>query len=153
MNNRKGFSLMELMMVIAIISIMISVVLIYSDRTKKELEGAAREVAASIREAQNYALTGKNASASCSNEYIFTYEINSPNYSISGCIDPAISYVLKNNVEFLNEGSFSFEAPWGKVNPPSSQIIRLKKGSHCIEISVCKFGSVKESVIACPPSA
>lgn len=50
---------MELMIVIAIIGIMTSIILIYPSKADKEVEGAAREIAAMIRESQNNALTGK----------------------------------------------------------------------------------------------
>ena len=61
--NKKGFSLIELMIVIAIISIMAGIILSSTSqgRTKHELETAMREVAAGIRGAQNNALSGKRS--------------------------------------------------------------------------------------------
>jgi len=58
---KNGFSLMELMVVIAIIGIMTSVTLVYigGERQEEKLEAASRLVTGSIREAQNNALTGR----------------------------------------------------------------------------------------------
>lgn len=59
--NRRGFSFMELMVVIAIIMIMTVVMLVISvqDRERKKYQAAGREVTAVVRETQNNALTGK----------------------------------------------------------------------------------------------
>jgi prepilin-type N-terminal cleavage/methylation domain-containing protein len=61
-----GFTLVELMISMAILSIMaaLTIVSMTGAKTKQEVEGAARQVAAAVREAQNYALTGKNIGAS-----------------------------------------------------------------------------------------
>ncbi len=59
--NKKGFTFIEVIIIFTIIFIMTSVLLgtSYKDRPKKEIETVAREVAATIRETQNNALTGK----------------------------------------------------------------------------------------------
>lgn len=61
MQNKKGFSFLEVIIVVAIIVIMTMVMFVISfkDRSKKELEAVGREVAAAIRETQNNALTGR----------------------------------------------------------------------------------------------
>ena len=60
--NDAGFSLIELVTVMAIISIGVSVLTVSfttTQRTKKNLETNARQFASVLKEAQNYALTGK----------------------------------------------------------------------------------------------
>lgn len=61
-----GVTFVELMVVIAIIGIMtaVTVVSLQSSRDKKAVEVAGKQVVASIREAQNNALTGKNGNCS-----------------------------------------------------------------------------------------
>ncbi len=63
--NKKGFSLLEMVIIMAIVSIMTSVMLVVtlSEKDTKEIEAAGREITAAIREAQNYALTGKQQGA------------------------------------------------------------------------------------------
>lgn len=57
----RGFTLVELMISTAIIGLLSSVVLVALHRSQiaKEAEGDVRTVAAALREAQNYALTGR----------------------------------------------------------------------------------------------
>ena len=59
--NKKGFSLLEMLIVVSIIMTMTMTMFVISfkDRDKKELETVGRSVAAAIRETQNNALTGK----------------------------------------------------------------------------------------------
>lgn len=61
MKNKNGFSFLEMIVTIAIISIMTAVFFssLSGNKELKAVEGEARKVAAAIREAQNYALTGK----------------------------------------------------------------------------------------------
>lgn len=59
---KKGFTLLEVLVTVSIISVITaaSIVSLGNLKQKKEVEGDARRLAASIREAQNYALTGRN---------------------------------------------------------------------------------------------
>lgn len=61
MKTKKGFTLIELLVVMAMTAIMIAVTLtsLSDARNQKAVEGEARKLAATIREVQNYALTGK----------------------------------------------------------------------------------------------
>jgi len=124
-------------------------------RTDKSLEIAAREVAATVREAQNYALTGRDAGESggvnC-NDYIFTYTIGSAVYTIKNNCNINISYTLKNGVVFDNEGSFSFSAPHGIVSIVSTETITLSKNSKKITVCVYSSGKIMETSIgeSCP---
>jgi type II secretory pathway pseudopilin PulG len=151
--NKKAFSLVELMVIIGIIGIMSSVVIVSLQRGKveKELETAAREVSAAIREAQNNALTGKSASSSdpiCT-QYDFTYYANA-NYSVGtvgglGC--PLVGYTLKNGVTFASSGSFSFSIPFGNISSGAS--IQLTKNSSSYYVCVSTGGAVTEQKGAC----
>lgn len=58
---QKGFTLVEILVVMAMTAIMISVTLISlgGTRDQKAVEGETRKFAATVRELQNYALTGR----------------------------------------------------------------------------------------------
>lgn len=148
--HRKGFTLLELMIVIAIIGTMASVTLTYlgGSRKDRELEVAAREVAAAVREAQNNALTGKNASSTCSS-YVFTY--GGSNYSVSNnseCINSPIQYTLKNRVTFQNSGSLSFSIPFGVLSPDNNAVLTLRNQTgKTINVCVYPPGRVEEKRI------
>jgi prepilin-type N-terminal cleavage/methylation domain-containing protein len=83
---KRGFSLLEMVVVVAIIVIMTMVMFVISfkDRSSKELEAVGREVSAAVREAQNNALTGRqrdNDLLPCSFAFILN---GSSGYSIRG---------------------------------------------------------------------
>jgi len=141
----KAFTLIELMIVVAIIGIMSSVVIIsmQNGKIEKELETAAREVAATIREAQNNALTGKNASSTnpiCS-QYNFAYTNGSSNYSVNCSGNYSNNYTLKNGVTFASGGNFNFSIPFGGV---AANGIKITKNSICYCVAVNSSGSVEE---------
>lgn len=150
MKSHKGVTFIELMVVIVIIGIMTGTTLVSvrGSQTGKELESAAREVAAAVREAQNYALTGKKLTSSCS--YNFVYVNGTANYNIGGCISPAVNYILKNGVTFGSGGSFDYYAPHGNVS--SSNKILLFKKSKYRTVCVNSSGAVEEKSgnAACP---
>ncbi len=58
---KKGFSFLEVIVVVSIILIMTSLVFIVSfkERNRKKVQAVSRETIAAIRESQNYSLTGK----------------------------------------------------------------------------------------------
>ena len=61
MSQRKGFTLIEILVVVAIIGIAAGIILVSvgSGRTQKEVEGDARRLVGMLRELQNDALSGK----------------------------------------------------------------------------------------------
>ncbi|MFA6974148.1 MAG: type II secretion system protein [Parcubacteria group bacterium] len=147
-----AFTLVELLVVIAFIGIMTSVALVsfQSSKDKKIVETEARKVAATIREAQNYALTGKGISVSCGT-INFCYN-NSAQYSINGGREAASCtveyYKLGNGANFTNTACFTFSAPWGNVS--ASANIGVKRGSYCSTITVTSSGNVTEgSAVGC----
>jgi prepilin-type N-terminal cleavage/methylation domain-containing protein len=155
--NKKGFSLMELLIAMAIVSIIASATMVSMSSQKRntEVETAAREVAAAIRQAQNNSLTGKGASSSCS-QYNFSYTKstpNSPNYSIDCSGSDYTNYALKNGVTFANAGpgTFSFSIPFGNLNPASDATIQVVKGSSSYYVCLDKGGDVSEvKNLPCP---
>ncbi len=83
---RRGFSFLEMIVVLSIITIMTVVMFVtmYRDRSTKEIETAAREVTAAIREAQNNALTGRqreNDSLPCAFAFILN---DDQHYQVKG---------------------------------------------------------------------
>lgn len=154
--NKNGFTLMELMIAMAIVAIMtvIGIVSIQSGKVKSQLEASAREVSVAIREAQNNALSGKNASIenNC-NQYDFTY--GGTTYSVgtvsgSGC--PLAIYALKNGVTFASGGNFNFSIPLGTFSIISGgNSIQLKKGSDYYYVCInSSSGNVYEKQSGCP---
>jgi len=161
--NKNGFSLVELVIVMAIISIMTAVGLVslQSSRTATQLEASGREVAAAIREAQNNALTGKNANSTGTicQVYNFVYT-TSPDQYITNCSgNYQNAHLLKNGVEFFSGGQISFNIPSGSAtlvnpsNPPSNTIqqIRLDKGTSTSHYYICvnRSGSISEQSGLC----
>lgn len=145
---KRGFSFLELMITIAIAGIMTATMLVSMNeqRDRKAVEGAAREVAAVIREIQNYALTGKKLASSSGCAYVFNW--SGTGYNISSC--DTQSYTLKNGVSFNNNGSFSFSIPFANLNTSSTTSIMLKKNSSNYYVCVYASGVVSESIDICP---
>ncbi len=167
--NKKGVTLLELMTVIAIVGIMTGVSLIFlsrENREKKEVEMAAQEVAAALREAQNAALTGKamEASGEYPCRFVFQATANSSNYSVSyhyyeeeagGCSNTSsmktyASYTLKNGVKFDNSNYLpaTFSIPWGTLettatDPQNRRYVVVKNNTY-YTICACKSGKIKE---------
>lgn len=166
----KGFSLLELTVAMAVVGILIAAVIVplNNSRTKKEVEVAAREVAAAIREAQNYALTGKSTSAGYPCRYGFRADNTESGYYIDyyyatesctilqGITQPYISYELKNGVLFSSDsGDFDFSVPWGVITAntftlPARYVV--SKGSSSYTVCVYSAGNITElpGGVACP---
>ena len=102
------------------------------------MEAASREVTSALREAQNDALSGKNAKTCTS--HMFNYSGSS--YSI-GCAGSLTSYNLKNGVTFQGNGSVSFSIPFANVSNAAS--IKLQKSGVCYQVSVSAAGVILES--------
>jgi type II secretory pathway pseudopilin PulG len=151
---KKGYTLIEVMMIIAMVGIMTVATMSYLTGTKndKAVETAAREVASAVREAQNYALTGKNASSPKCTTYEFKWNINSDAYLIEFanvlCGVPHIAYTLKNGVTFGNSGTVNFSIPNATID--NKKTIQLTKGSINYFVCVCQSGRITESATVCP---
>jgi prepilin-type N-terminal cleavage/methylation domain-containing protein len=155
---KNGFTLLELLIVMAMIMIMtvVSLVFLGNNKKNKELEAAARAVSVAIREAQNNALAGKQITADrypC--VFRFKKESDPTTFSIkytdhdlsSSCTGATenthVTYALKNNVRIENSPDyFYFSVPFGEVcteNPPNNCSNPLVAGNY-ITIQLCKIG-------------
>lgn len=121
-----GFTLVELAVVIAIIGILVTLTSVSfgTQNTKKALEVNAREISSVFREAQNYALTGKQLNSSNTTcAYSVTWVASTSTYSLNaipkngatcnGTPTIIVTYLLKQGVTFTGSGSVSFSLPWG----------------------------------------
>lgn len=166
-DNRRGFTLIEILIVVAIIGIAstITLVSLNSGRTDRELEAAAREFASGIREAQNYALTGKQAVASTDpcryqmnwsgGQYTLTYW-----YAPAGgsCAVPSsstvVTYTLKGGVAFVGAlDSVWYKPPHAANDIAASKLITLSKSGRFHSVCLYKNGRVLDQpgqLMACP---
>ena len=140
----------------AIIGVMSSVIMVSLSNSKKEksIEVAARQVAAALREAQNYALSGKGASSGC-NGYTFFWTGSS--YGLKGygtC--PNINetrYNLENRVIFANSGSFELYFPHANlsIGGPISIDLKIETSGPVYKVCVYQSGRVEEiNSASCP---
>lgn len=152
-----GFTLVELVVSMAILSIMaaITIVSLSGTKTKQEVEGAARQVASAIREAQNYALTGKNITSTSTNRAcqfsvastVNTASLSIKQASISGasCGAPAVAttYSLQNGVQFsVASREVLFDVPRGEPSDANGEIGGSQGGaSPYVDFSFAKNGS------------
>src|SRR3989338_8872679 len=122
--NGAGFTLIEVMVVVALMGIMaaLSIVSLESGRIERELEANAREFVGIVREAQNYALTGRQigGNTTCSFSVAWAASAYSLRYTPSGncAASPTLiaSYALKNGVAFSNADALSFSLPHAALN-------------------------------------
>lgn len=170
---RNGFTLIEVIITTAIISIItvISIVSMAGLKVKREVEGSSRIVAAAIREAQNYAVTGKNVVGSvCGSgteacvpcEFRFgtgtnSYTISQSNIPTSG--STCTSFVagptigLPNGVEVTAQ-SVRFSVPRSEPRDSSGNELnsgsidfKVSKGGVDVYICVYPLGRVEERPI------
>ncbi len=156
---------------------MTAVALVYlggSSRSGKEVEFAAREVAASIREAQNNALAGKQPVAgaiACGHGFYFAANGDS-DYKIfynpktgADCStaskthdagsDDYIDYSLPSGVQFsAGSGALYFDSPHGNIYRNGASLgitlnIKIVKDSQKYNICVYPSGNVTESKTGC----
>jgi prepilin-type N-terminal cleavage/methylation domain-containing protein len=174
--NLRGFTFIEVIVVMAIISIMAGIVAVSfkTGRVEKELETNAREFAGIVREAQNYALTGKAITGSgipsgavpCrflvawsggiyKINYIYKNNSsdicdNSNPYSPSYLI---VTYNLKNGVKFSNNSdeSLSFALPHADLDFSGSKSVIFTKESNNYAVCIYSDGRITDhSGTNCP---
>lgn len=151
----KGMTLIEVMAVIVIIGIMsaISIVSFTSSKRSTELETAAEEITAVLREAQNYSLTGKNLKSGC-NTYEVDFNPNSADFRLHnglGSCELNELYSLKNGVTVQVPGNTSFLSPHATVASGATRTV-IQKGGSFYTICVNTSGLVKKisGSVLCP---
>lgn len=167
--NKNGVTLIELVAAIAIIGILASITMI-SFRNQKidsQLESAARELAAAIREAQNYALAGKEQNGSIPCDGIHIRSLGSMrDYQIyfrekeagGGCgSDVALeNYDLANGIVISNNFEIIFQIPHGQATVTTgSSPFTMAKGGKNIGVCLSANGRVEETnvtsgTLTCP---
>ena len=154
--NKKAFSLMELLIIIALITITTGIALAFvgSNKGRTELEAAANEVVSNLRETQNYALTGKSAIGDNCVKYEFHASSNSSDYSMIGYDEEDvvcgfnIDYHLSGKVEFDGDVSISFSTPHGDVN--AGNITLKKEPDNYYHVCINSAGLITKSITPCP---
>ena len=155
-----GVTLIELIVVMAILGIMASITTISfgSSRDKRAVETNARQFAAVVRLAQNYALSGKRAPGVTTPTCGYQVSNNGSAYFIkalkigaSGACDadPVISesYTLNQGVAMtIATDVVSFEIPYGKKSGASS--FTFSKGASSHYVCINTKGEVKDSPTA-----
>lgn len=152
--NKSGFSLVELIVVMAIIVIMTGVLLVSqggNNRNQEDVEAAARKVAAQLRQLQNEALSGKQIGGTSACYFNFvavgtaTYQINYNNCSnvlIAGSSQSFDINTSKNvtagaiTITFLSPRGGSAS---GKVILTSTKDINVQSS-----VCVCSSGNILE---------
>jgi prepilin-type N-terminal cleavage/methylation domain-containing protein len=122
-----GFTLIEVMIVIMIVGSMAIIMLVSfgSGQTERQLETNAREFVGMVREAQNYALTGKQAVAAtdpCRFQVSWSGAVYSMTYwykdaaGVCNQTSPMVTSTLKDGVTFSNADNFYFTLPHANLS-------------------------------------
>ncbi|MFZ2300030.1 MAG: prepilin-type N-terminal cleavage/methylation domain-containing protein [Candidatus Moraniibacteriota bacterium] len=160
-NNPRAFTLIEVMVVIAIISILTGVVIasLGKGRVQRELETNAREFASVVREAQNYALTGKQIAGNTACAFYvrwsasayaleYTYKNGSENCTATPTPIATRTHTLKYGVTFANQGIVAFALPWANT---SAQQVNFQKLTSRHSVCVSDAGKISDQAgTICP---
>lgn len=156
-----GFTLIELLVVIAMIGIMTSVMVVsmQEGRNQRAVDVAARQVAATVRMAQSYAVAGRyesNGRIPCAfyffaqnatGEYGVRYTYHTRNSTTCTSTPTTIvSYTAVNGVTLSQVNNLAFTIPQGTVDQDISAVTRitLSKGTVSTDVCVDGFGRVRE---------
>ena len=126
-------------------SIRKSIASLVTAKRNSELDTAAEEVMAVLREAQNYSLTGKSISSTCIS-YMVDFTNGSGNYNLTNGCALNQNYTLKNGVVVFSAIDTTFVAPHGDNSVPGSwRVITVSKGGTNIYVCINSAGLIKKS--------
>lgn len=165
--NLPAFTLIELVMVMAIIGILASVAMVsFTDgRIRKDIETNAHEFAAVVREAQNYALTGRQL-VSGTTPCFYRITLGGTNYTFDyryknaagACgVSFTVQHTLKSGVTLeSDDASLSFTPPFadifdGNGDPVASGgnvRVEFSKSSKLYAVCIYADGRVLETANA-----
>ncbi len=164
----RGFTLIEMVIVIAIIGLTSSIVItsLSSNRSARETDRAIHVLAGALREAQNYALTGKSVNAAQENCYFAIRFTSATQYTLANYYrsgGDCTSYTtistttLPSGATFTGFGSYptvlAFELPRAEVysatdgalaNLLIAQLIGVMKSSQTHYLCLYPTGRVEE---------
>ena len=150
--NHKGVSLIELMVVIAIIGIMSSIgfALWQSSKNATYLDIAQREVASAVRAAQSYALQGKRLSSGVPSTYGVGFTANNAyciyhdSFNAGNCIE---TFALNNGVVLRGFSAGSnvvfFNVPFGDRSSSGNITWTFEHGGTSMTKSIVIYPSGK----------
>lgn len=161
-----GFTLVELTIVMGIISVMavITLVGLNASREERMVQAASLQVAASLREAQNYALTGQTPAITTKNCWFGVEFPSATSYRTvrqakdgsGNCTGTPVvlgTFPLTNNVTVAPTGTtVGFDLPRGTARFNSTLGITLTRGSISYRICVYPSGRIEErgTDLTCP---
>lgn len=149
MRNKKGFTLLEVMIIIGIIIIMtaVAIVSLGSARTETKLKAAQREVAAAVKLTQSYALQGKMCLGNSPQFYKFKFYGGSADYGIyCNTTNEEIEVdELGGGAKFYGtgDGEITFSVPYAGVGNARTIIIILSGSTK--DVIVSEQGLVTEN--------
>ncbi len=159
--NTKGFTLIELLVVVAIIGIMSSISLVSLRRghDQRVVDSAARQVAATIRMAQSYAVTGRYANDGkipCVYRFFaqsstgaygveYTYHTKSNPTCTTTAVNVA-SYTVTDGVSISDVPQIVFKIPQGTVDQNIDVVTRVRVSKNAARTDICVdgFGRIQE---------
>lgn len=159
---RRGFTIIEMVVVLAIVSLMsaVTIVSLNTSKISREVESQARVFASAVREAQNYALTGKNITSTSGAKPCFfrvesgatgAYYIKQSNNGTCGSFSSGGTYQLGNAVS-VSGGPVDFSVPRGEPWSGGSELsgagkvdFSLTKNGKTAHVCVYPLGRVEET--------